>query len=92
MIDDHLALPKIEELFMKTVRSSSRGAKKFSKRIQFDDFRVALAEMAEIKFPYVPTGEKRSSPSPLTRALRPAAGTTRACRPSTHSSRTTCGP
>ena len=52
LVDDKLTMPAISAQFDTTVRSSSRGAKKFSKRIQFDDFRIALAEMAEVKFPY----------------------------------------
>lgn len=52
VIDDELTMPKAEELFNTTVRSSSRGAKKFSRRIQFDDFVSAVAEMADIKFPF----------------------------------------
>ena len=52
VIDEHLTMPKVEELFLTTVRSSSRGAKKFSRKIQFDDFVSAVAEMADIKFPY----------------------------------------
>jgi hypothetical protein len=54
--DERLTMPRIEDLFNMTVRSSSRGSKKFSKRIQFDDFRSALVELAEIKFPYSMNG------------------------------------
>jgi len=52
MIDTNLTQPRVEALFNATVRASSRGAKKFSKRIQYDDFMHAVEDMADLKYPY----------------------------------------
>ncbi|GMH49809.1 hypothetical protein TL16_g00621 [Triparma laevis f. inornata] len=52
LVDANLTMPRVEALFNSTVRSSSRGAKKFSKRIQYDDFGTVLQDMADIKYPY----------------------------------------
>ncbi|GMH82062.1 hypothetical protein TrVE_jg12962 [Triparma verrucosa] len=52
LVDSNLTMPRVEALFISTVRSSSRGAKKFSKRIQYDDFGTVLQDMADIKYPY----------------------------------------
>jgi hypothetical protein len=51
IVDDKTTTAMVEEVFTSTVNASQRGARKFSKRITFDDFREVLVELAMMKFP-----------------------------------------